>query len=95
MKSNPTLHFFRIFVYLHLRDYKIHMHHINPNKLLLSKWTSTSPIHKEKHFIVTELIRDEQDKIIECIIEAVINKNQYSLPWQALSSTDNWKQGWK
>ncbi|WP_417538079.1 TIGR02450 family Trp-rich protein [Marinomonas sp.] len=71
------------------------MHQINPNKLLLSKWTSTSPQQKEKHFIVSQLIRDEENIVIECILEAVINKHQYQLPWQALTSTENWLQGWK
>ncbi|MEP3348375.1 MAG: TIGR02450 family Trp-rich protein [Marinomonas sp.] len=68
---------------------------INPNKLLLSKWTSVSPTHKEKHFIVTELIRDEEGTVIECTLEAVINRNSYTLPWQSLTSTVDWKQGWK
>jgi len=58
------------------------MNKINPNKLLLSKWTSTSPQQKEKHFIVTQLIRDEEDTVIECVLEAVINKKQYTFPWQ-------------
>ncbi|QUX93004.1 TIGR02450 family Trp-rich protein [Marinomonas sp. A3A] len=71
------------------------MHQINPNKLLLSKWTSTSPQQKEKHFIVTKLIKDDNDIVIECVLEAVINKNQYSLPWQALTSPEKWLQGWK
>ncbi|NLQ18759.1 TIGR02450 family Trp-rich protein [Marinomonas sp. M1K-6] len=70
-------------------------HQINPNKLLLSKWTSTSPQQKEKHFIVTKLIKDEAGIVIECLLEAVINKNQYQLPWQTLSSTEKWQQGWK
>ncbi|MGO3738656.1 TIGR02450 family Trp-rich protein [Marinomonas foliarum] len=68
---------------------------INPNKLLLSKWTSTSPQQKEKHFIVTKLIRDEENVVIECVLEAVINKNQYQLPWQSLTSSEDWLQGWK
>lgn len=68
---------------------------INPNKLLLSKWTSTSPQQKEKHFIVTKLIRDEENMVVECVLEAIINKNQYCLPWQTLTSPDNWLQGWK
>ncbi|MEO9273748.1 TIGR02450 family Trp-rich protein [Marinomonas sp. 5E14-1] len=68
---------------------------INPNKLLLSKWTSISPIHKEKHFIVTELIRDEEGIVIECTLEAVINRNSYTLSWQSLTSATDWKQGWK
>ncbi|ETI61360.1 TIGR02450 family Trp-rich protein [Marinomonas profundimaris] len=71
------------------------MHQINPKKLHLSKWTSTSPQKKEKHFLVTKLIRDEEGTVIECILEAVINKNQYHMPWQALQSSDNWQQGWK
>ncbi|PYF79191.1 MULTISPECIES: TIGR02450 family Trp-rich protein [Marinomonas] len=71
------------------------MNRINPNKLLLSKWTSTSPQQKEKHFIVTTLIRDEENVVIECILEAVINKNQYQLPWQSLTSSEDWLQGWK
>ncbi|NVK72741.1 MAG: TIGR02450 family Trp-rich protein [Oceanospirillaceae bacterium] len=71
------------------------MHKINPNKLLMSKWTSTSPQQKEKHFIVTKLIRDEDDKVTECVLEAVINKNEYLLPWQGLTSPDHWLQGWK
>ncbi|KZN15033.1 TIGR02450 family Trp-rich protein [Marinomonas sp. TW1] len=70
-------------------------HQINPNKLLLSKWTSHSPQQKEKHFIVTELIRDEDDKVIECVLEAVINHQQYRLPWQSLSTKELWQQGWK
>ena len=71
------------------------MHKINPNKLLLSKWTSKSPKQKEKHFIVTELIRDEQETVVECQLEAVINKSQYTLPWQSLTSEEDWLQGWK
>lgn len=71
------------------------MNRINPNKLLLSKWTSTSPQQKEKHFIVTTLIRDEENIVTECIIEAIINKSQYQLPWQSLTSSENWLQGWK
>ncbi|AEF53597.1 TIGR02450 family Trp-rich protein [Marinomonas posidonica] len=70
-------------------------HQINPNKLLLSKWTSNSPQQREKHFIVTKLIHDEDDKVIECVLEAVINHQQYRLPWQSLCSTERWQQGWK
>ena len=27
-------------------------HQINPEKLMLSKWTAVTPTHKEKHFLV-------------------------------------------
>ncbi|MBR7887539.1 TIGR02450 family Trp-rich protein [Marinomonas sp. A79] len=70
-------------------------HRINPNKLLLSKWTSTTPKQKEKHFIVTKLIRDENDLVVDCLVEAVINRQQYQLPWQTLTSPEEWLQGWK
>ncbi|BFM49586.1 TIGR02450 family Trp-rich protein [Marinomonas sp. THO17] len=68
---------------------------INPDKLLLSKWTSRTPQQKEKHFIVTELFRDENDQILECLLEAVINKNQYRVVWQELANIEQWQQGWK
>lgn len=67
---------------------------LNPNKLLHSKWTAKVPKNKEKHFIVTELVRDEQDTVIDIILEAVYTKNAYQLPWQALLD-DLWQQGWK
>lgn len=37
---------------------------LNPRKLLLSKWTAAQPQNRERHFLVTELIRDEQDNIL-------------------------------
>ena len=70
-------------------------HQINPNKLLLSTWTSNTPQQKETHFIVTELFRDDNEQVIECLLEAVINKNQYRIAWQDLSVIDKWQQGWK
>ena len=41
------------------------MNRINPAKLLLSKWTAAQPRHKEKHFLVTELFRDEEGTVLE------------------------------
>ena len=32
---------------------------INPRKLLLSKWTARVPRNRERHFLVTELHRDD------------------------------------
>ena len=71
------------------------MHQINPQKLLLSKWTSITPQQKEKHFIVVKLIKDEQETVIECVLEAVLTRTQYSLPWRDLKSTKQWLQGWQ
>ena len=41
------------------------MNRFNPDKLLLSKWTSTTPKNKEKHFLITELLRDENDVLLQ------------------------------
>ncbi len=68
---------------------------INPEKLILSKWTSVNPHHKEKHFIVTEVIRDEQEQIISCLLEAVINHNLYELDWRELKDLSCWLPGWR
>ena len=68
----------------------------NVNKLLLSKWTAKTVQYRQKHFIVTELIRDEsQQDIIACVLEAVIDKQQYEIDWRELRRTESWLQGWK
>ena len=41
------------------------MNRINPAKLLLSKWTAARPRNKEKHFLVTELFRDDEGTVLE------------------------------
>jgi tryptophan-rich hypothetical protein len=69
--------------------------HINPGKLLRSKWTAVQPRNKEKHFLVTDIIRDENEVIVGCILEAVINHHCYEMAWQALQNTDVWRQGWQ
>ncbi len=67
---------------------------INPKKLHLSKWTARYPKNKERHFIVTELIRNEEEVIIGCKLEAVINKNSYQIDWKTLQDDSNWLIGW-
>lgn len=34
---------------------------------------------KEKHFWVTNLVKDGQEAIIACILEAVINRHEYQM----------------
>ncbi len=69
------------------------MNRFNPNKLLLSKWTAVSPKHREKHFVVSKLIRDENEVVIGCELEAVINKKIYRIDWQELKHTEQWLMG--
>ena len=71
------------------------MHRINPEKLLLSKWTALKPVNRELHFIVTKLLRNDDEKIIACELEAVINKKSYEIDWQQLKESSNWIIGWK
>lgn len=68
---------------------------INPNKLLLSKWTAVQPQHKEKHFLVSGLLKDEQEQLIGCVLEAVINHHEYEIDWRVLKQADIWQPGWQ
>ena len=71
------------------------MNRINPEKLLMSKWTATHPERRERHFIVTKLIRDTNETVIGCVLEAVIDKNTYELNWHELKDASRWLTGWK
>ena len=71
------------------------MNRFNPKKLLNSKWTAAQPENKELHFIVIKLIKNEDETITGCVIEAVMTKNNYQLTLEALKNTDTWIMGWK
>ena len=71
------------------------MHHINPKKLLHSKWTAVSPVNKEKHFLVTEVEFDEEGQVMHCLLEAVLSNRERAIDWQDLKSLEHWRQGWK
>lgn len=71
------------------------MNRINPDKLLLSKWTAVEPEQKERHFIVSKLLRNDDKIIFACELEAVINKRIYVIDWQQLKDATRWIMGWK
>lgn len=71
------------------------MNRINPAKLLLSKWTAARPLNKEKHFLVTELFRDEEGTVLEIELQAVMTRRAERLDWQTLQDAEAWKMGWK
>ncbi|MBB6288778.1 MULTISPECIES: TIGR02450 family Trp-rich protein [unclassified Pseudomonas] len=71
------------------------MNRINPAKLLLSKWTAARPRNKEKHFLVTELFRDEEGTLLEIELQAVMTKRTDRLAWQTLQNAEDWQIGWK
>lgn len=70
--------------------------HLNPRKLLLSKWTAVSPRNKEKHFIVTRLLQpdDPTQPITEVELEAVYSRRCQVIAWQLLTDDTHWRQGW-
>ncbi len=68
---------------------------INPNKLHLSKWTAIAPINKEKHFIVTKVIKDDLEQVSSCIIEAVITHRESEINWLDLQDSNKWLYGWQ
>lgn len=71
------------------------MNPIHPNKLPLSKWTARQPLNREKHFLVSKVSRDEQGRITNCELEAVISKKIYHIDWRQLKDSERWLQGWQ
>nr|WP_277930356.1 MULTISPECIES: TIGR02450 family Trp-rich protein [unclassified Pseudomonas] len=63
--------------------------------MLLSKWTAAHPQNREKHFLVTELFRDEEGTVLEVELQAVLTKRAERLDWQVLQNNAEWLQGWK
>ena len=70
------------------------MNRINPDKLLLSKWTAAHPQNREKHFLVTELFRDEEGTVVDVELQAVLTKRSERLAWQTLKNDGTWSLGW-
>lgn len=71
------------------------MNKLSPKKLLYSKLTAMKPLHKEKHFIVTEVDFDEDQTVTACVIEAVISKRAYPIEWRDLRDDTKWLLGWR
>lgn len=71
------------------------MNKINPKALLNSKWSRVEIVNKEKHFIVTKVSFNEEQQVTDCIIEAVMTKNEYTINWRDLKSENIWTIGWK
>lgn len=71
------------------------MNQINPRKLLLSKWTASQPVNREKHFIVIDCQVNEQDEVVSVDLQAVLTQRSQRLPWNALQDADIWLPGWR
>lgn len=68
---------------------------LNPEKLDRSKWTAVAPQNKEKHFIVTRVLRDEQNRVCDVELEAVLTKRVKKIPWRDLKDASEWLHGWQ
>lgn len=71
------------------------MNRINPEKLLNSKWTAVQPVNRARHFIVTRIIRSDDDLVTGCELEAVLTRKATRLDWRELKDSDRWLMGWK
>ncbi|PKG83178.1 TIGR02450 family Trp-rich protein [Colwellia sp. 75C3] len=71
------------------------MNKVNPKALIHSKWTKVEVTNKEKHFIITEVKFDEDQKVVDCVIEAVMTKKDYAIDWRELKLSDTWQIGWQ
>jgi tryptophan-rich hypothetical protein len=69
---------------------------LNPRKLLHSKWTAVNPQHKEKHFLVTQIIDPEPpgSPVVAIALEAVHSKRAQIIPWRELTDSTRWTRGW-
>ena len=70
------------------------MNKFNPRKLKLSKWTACEPVNREKHFLVIQLLCDDQGAPIQVELQAVHSARSELLDWQALRDSRRWKMGW-
>jgi tryptophan-rich hypothetical protein len=68
---------------------------LNPDKLLLSKWTAAHPQNREKHFLVTEVFPDEEGTVVEIELQAVLTRRNQRINWRTLKNRDCWSPGWK
>ena len=70
------------------------MNRFNPRKLRLSKWTACRPANREKHFLVTELLCDEDNVPLQVQLQAVYSGRSELLDWRDLRDEQRWQMGW-
>ena len=68
---------------------------VNHRKLPNSKWTAVRPVNREKHFLVLDWVRDEDEVPTDEIhIEAVLTKVIRRIYWRELEDSAIWRIGW-
>ena len=80
----------------YLRNNAYTMNKLQPEKLLLSKWTAVNPVARQKHFLVCEVVLPETigGRIEWVKIEAVYTKARQRIDWHELRDASRWRQGW-
>jgi tryptophan-rich hypothetical protein len=63
---------------------------------MLSKWKAAKPIEREKHFLVSKVIKPElATENLEWVdLEAVHSKLTYRIKWRELEDETKWLRGW-
>ena len=68
---------------------------VNRKKLPGSKWTAVHPVHRQKHFLVIDWVRDDEGQPTDQVqIEAVLTKVVRALHWRDLEDVARWRIGW-
>jgi tryptophan-rich hypothetical protein len=64
--------------------------------LHLTKWTAVSPLKKQKHFLVSKVIKPDlpNDPVEWVEIESVFSKSTQIIRWRDLQNDEVWLQGW-
>ena len=70
---------------------------LHPKKLLLTKWTAVQPIARNKHFLVSRVIKPEPpDLVVQWVeMEAVYSKAVTRIHWRQLQDETLWLRGWQ
>ncbi|NNJ95911.1 MAG: TIGR02450 family Trp-rich protein [Gammaproteobacteria bacterium] len=63
--------------------------------MLYPEFPRLKPQREQKHFIVTRLIRSEDNRVIACELEAVVNHQIRTIDWRELKDNSCWAMGWK
>jgi tryptophan-rich hypothetical protein len=64
-------------------------------KLSKSKWTAVIPLNREKHFVITRLIRPGSQAPVDSVeLEAVTSKRLHMIPLAELEDATRWRPGW-
>ena len=71
------------------------MNTVSPKSLMKSKWTHLQPVNKERHFMVTRVRYDEDQRVELCELEAVMTGRVQAIDWRTLKDNTKWQQGWR